>query len=186
MSSVLGPLLKRLDEMLRGQGLPVVDHWAPPAPSGDVAMALQSLGMEPHPDVQTVFSWHNGFIASDDYLSYTITPTGVTPISLNQAIEDGYEQTTAIAECALPGWFPVFEQSGGWTTVDCRPDSPHPGAVRSWIYGEINDVADSLAEVITWFLEFYEQGHWTWRRPGWDGTVPPEILTQRQLSSGLF
>jgi hypothetical protein len=151
---------------------------------GTVVTALRALGMEPHDDVLTVFGWHNGFHVSNPRLTYAMTPTGVTPISLAQGIQEGYVRTTAIAECALPGWFAVFEQSGGWTTVDCRPDSPHPGAVRSWIYGEINDVADSLDEVITWFLGFWEAGLWEWQ-PGWVYNVPPQSLSQKQLASGL-
>ncbi len=59
-SRPLGELLVDLERVLREKGVPVVEHLAPGLPPERVRGTLTGLGLDPHPDLVTWWSWHDG------------------------------------------------------------------------------------------------------------------------------
>lgn len=177
-------LLTRLEGVLRRSDLPVVAHLAPPASAQEVRAALVDLGLRPEPAVLAVFTWHDGVASADGYPERAITPRLVEPLSLADALI-GYRSMNEFPETQLLGWFPVFTILGGWVAVDCRHDSPHPGAARGWCYGEHLGVCDSLAQILGWWLDRWETGDWSWG-PGWEDITSADMLTAHQLASGML
>lgn len=56
----LAALLIDLERVLREHDVPVVEHLAPGLPPGRIRATLAELGLDPHPDLVTWWTWHNG------------------------------------------------------------------------------------------------------------------------------
>jgi hypothetical protein len=187
---VIPPLLfalERLERALESIHYTGVALFQPGLPQEEIVERLGDIGVPPHPDIVTLYSWHNGGFEWRDGKRYSMHLTFAwlfVPFedALNSYVtwfsDDPVEYQTI-----LPGhWFPTLKSTGGeWIVLDSAAPTECDAPVAVYIaelFPEETNVHHALHSAVTWWAEYYESGVW-----GWD--AERQILTDGIHRDGL-
>jgi hypothetical protein len=173
MTDRLKTALERLERALTAQGNHVVKGLIPGLGEAEIRARVAEFGFEPHEDLITWFSWHNGYQLPvgdpvPDGLPGRIGPT-LIPLDLELAcvlfVENRDWDFELIAPGEEPKWFPVVRYShAGEIVMYCGGDTSHRGQVAYWEAGfpEGFNRPSMLAEPVEWWIEYIETGVWSY------------------------
>lgn len=183
----LRPLLERLEDLLRGQGAPVVDLLADGLPEHVVREDLETYVGHAPQEVVDWFSWHDGL--RQDQLG-----PGVPP---QHAMLLGGFQPIRLDAAEAEEWFakPIHGWQRGWLRfLVCDPvnvvlDCSEPGDSTRVLVHEVRRyerpsrlVTDSLTDFVSAWLEAFDLGvRWdralgAWQLP--DRPIPADLQTR--------
>lgn len=169
------------------------------------------LGLSLPPAAVTWFSWHDGTRDrrfTDGNTTGQGRGVGASPMrfmSLTEAVHH-YKCLVSVAERiaremgCTPGlagwdrsWFPLFDsQAGSVAGIDCS-EGPSMGAIRVVHKADENPEgidAESLVQVVGWWLRLLAEGDYRWDGTRWFDTYRPigpfpEYLDHAIINSGL-
>jgi hypothetical protein len=157
-----------LDELTR-RGSPLATYLRPGLPRDEIAARMSAVGAVPHPDVISLFAWHDGFdrfqvpVSSEGLVS--LVPSHMEFNPLNELLDTFSSwRKFALSEGQVkyrgplgswiyldpdelwpPTWFPIFE-GGGSEVIFISNEAGDPGSVwRHPVQDQPLRLYDSLA-----------------------------------------
>lgn len=161
-----------------------------------VYTAVRECGLDPHPDIATLFSWHNGYRrpepGSGHFHFGGINDTRIYMWAELHSLETAVEEYTQIWAPDTEGdtsWFPLFGYNDGSIVICCDASSPHFGKVsqRDWVEDfDPHARVPDLLTVIRWWTHWLADGsvHHS-DDTGWINDLTEDDLTPLQRDSHM-
>ena len=182
--------LEDLERLLAEQGAPVVGRLQPPATSAAVADVESYLGFPLPTELRQWWGWHNGTDVKPHELavkgsigpSYKFLATD-RAVRFSRELRTGAEEDEPEDPDSLwaSSWIAIGSQ--GRVACECNIHRDAPVPVLDVDYHKTSKpgavVADSLGEMVRWWIEALESGAWRYdeEHDRWERTyelIPPE------------
>ncbi|MFV0457481.1 MAG: hypothetical protein ACK5MT_01735 [Actinomycetales bacterium] len=202
MTALNDELLHALQEFERvglAHGVEGFTALAPGITASEVEDTLGPLGLTPHPDLLTYYTWHNDYLRAEPgsgHLRYRgindpalFVATEHMPLAYARRI---YEALGLGREEAFTCYWPIFGDSLGQIVLNCSTDGPDTGTVH--IFDNVSDFegydpAPNLLTIIKWWTHWLDTGQVRWNNTpglfGWYNDLTPDTLTPLQRATGM-
>lgn len=174
----LRPLLDELETQWRIVGARVTENLLAPASSAELSRVQAVLPVPLHPDIETLWRWHNGAARAHAVDQSTVGPCGFELLDTHRAAvayrqkrvlarDLGLENATHPDEYWKPEWLQVAFWNMGESNlaVDCLTGDVR--FVNWWDEGSPIILASSLAEVIQVWVRLLQNEVWRWEHDAW-------------------
>lgn len=191
-------LLDRLSATWLSHGVPIEDALAPGRAVESFTSDDARLHVDLPDELRMWWAWHDGGIEGRRPVSSWMMGPLLIPMSSTMSREwwqTTMREATAAAAEAPEGspladpeywwresWVPLFNDGAGHVAADCEPGPAGVTPIRRIEWG-VDDgppppAADSLGQMVEWWIEIIELGIWTWdkardrwRKAPWDPEV---------------
>lgn len=192
--------LTEFERVGRARGVQGFTALAPGIPSADLDTALAELGLTAHPDITTIFGWHNGYRSPEPGSGHVhygnindnrlFDPVEVE--SLRTTVEER-EFLNETDEGSDRSWVPVFNYNSGWIVIcsdDASPDYGKASCRDIVMDFEPYEPAPNIATVIRWWTTWLDTGAVRYvttpdGQESWYNDLQPTDLTPEQRATGM-
>lgn len=194
------PLLESLADRWQGAGLPILERLLPGLTDDEIDAVVGPLGLDLPAEARTWWGWHNGAAKPKTYAKERFVSPGLEFLSLSEAV-DVYREDRSIFEDFDDGpdyWWPpsqlvLFSRDQGTVTFDCdatnRTRSPlyfSDHFARSPEKDFSVPVARSFGEMVTWWIEAWDEGLYAYDAEEDRFSVDLDRLDRARERSGLM
>ncbi len=175
-------LLDRLSVTWRSHGVPIEDALAPGRTVESFTSDDGTLHVNLPDELQMWWAWHDGGIEGRRPISSWMMGPVLIPMSSTMSRESWQTTMGLATEAAADApegtpladrgywwretWVPLFNDGAGHLAADCEvgPAGVTPIRRIEWgLYdGPPPPAADSLGQMVEWWIEMIELGIWTW------------------------
>ena len=190
-------LLDELERHWRSQQVPIVSRLRPGLSGAEMDELTAPLGVRLPDEARTWWGWHDGAETTRNTHLRSIG-SGFAFLSLAEALEETRSQRSiaidddvySAEEWWSPSWLAMTQQNGS-IVCDCAVARGQPSPIRRVWWGSTAPEnaaikARSLGELLSWWIEAYDVGAWSYLPDsvGWD--YQPERLRFELRTLGLI